>query len=238
MLYLIIAAAAILLDQISKHYLTLLVKDGSVRLIPGIIRLVYVENTGAAFSMFSSMRWALVATSIVAIAGILAILFRFSRHFGKPACYALSLVLGGAVGNLIDRVLFGYVADFFEFEFVRFAVFNVADIFITVGGIAFIIFYLLHPTGDASKKKATAGEAPDAVTVTEGLAQETIESPEDGAAENRIASESGAPENIAVSESGETENPALPNSDMAENTAAPEHGAPDLQTEPDNDAED
>lgn len=160
MLYLIIAAAVVLLDQLSKHFLTLLLKGGSQPLIPGVIRLVYVENTGAAFSLFSDMRWALVAVSFVAIAAILVALFRYPRQLGKAACLSLALVLGGAVGNLVDRILFGYVADFFEFEFVRFAVFNVADIFITVGGIAFALFFALRPAG--GKAKPASGEIMEA----------------------------------------------------------------------------
>jgi signal peptidase II len=223
MLYLIIAAAVVLLDQLSKHFLTLLVKDGIVPLIPGIIRLVYVENTGAAFSLFSDMRWPLVVTSLIAIAAILVGIFRYRRELGRPACLALAFILGGAVGNLVDRVLFGYVADFFEFEFVRFAVFNVADIFITLGGIAFVLLFLLRPS-DKAKQAAGAGEieesapegAADAALPAEDLARET-------------AGESGAPD-------AESDAQAPAKGGAAEN--APEGEAPETETEPGSHAED
>jgi len=161
-LYLIIAAAVVLLDQLSKHLLTRFLAGGSAPLIPGLVRLVYVENSGAAFSMLSNQRWTLIAASSVAIVLILLALYAYREQVGRPACLALAFVLGGAVGNLIDRLLFGYVADFFEFEFVNFAVFNVADIFITLGGIAFLIFYLLHPGQKKEEIAAPEGETPEA----------------------------------------------------------------------------
>lgn len=160
MLYLVIAAAVVLLDQLSKFYMTRYLAGGSAPFIPGLVRLVYVENSGAAFSMLSNRRWILVAVSSLAAVLILLALFRYRQHVGRPGCLALAFVLGGAVGNLIDRVLFGYVVDFFEFEFVRFAVFNVADIFITLGGIAFLLFYLLAPGEKNEKGASPAGEAP------------------------------------------------------------------------------
>jgi signal peptidase II len=118
--------------------------------IPGV-NLTYVENTGAAFSLFSGgwARWFLVAVSALAAAGIVFAVFKkwVERPFG---IVTLGFVLGGAAGNLIDRVVNGYVVDMFEFTFVRFAVFNVADIFITAGGACFVLHMLLFET----RKKA------------------------------------------------------------------------------------
>lgn len=150
MRYFILAALIVLLDQTSKYFLTLKMQTvleaggSSVGLIPGIIRMTYVRNTGAAFSFMSDMRWLLVAVTLVVMAVIVFILVRYRDKLGVWGSLGLAGVLGGAFANFIDRALFGYVADFFEFEFIRFAVFNVADIFITVGGLTFCLYYLFH----------------------------------------------------------------------------------------------
>jgi signal peptidase II len=103
-----------------------------------------MRNTGAAFSFMSDMRWVLVAVSFAVMAAVTYILIRYGDKLRLVGRLGLTGVLGGAFSNFIDRAVFGYVADFFEFEFVRFAVFNIADIFITVGGIAFCLYYLFN----------------------------------------------------------------------------------------------
>lgn len=151
MIYFIIAAFIVLCDQLSKYFLTLATASkGIVELIPGFIRLNYTENTGMAFSFLPNMRWLLVGVTAAVILVIAFVVIRFGKRLGKPACFALAFVLGGALSNLIDRALFGHVADFFDFEFIHFAVFNVADICITLGGIAFCLFYIFHPTDDGT----------------------------------------------------------------------------------------
>jgi signal peptidase II len=145
MMYFIIAALIVLLDQLSKYFLTMKLSGGEiVRLLPGLVRMEYVRNTGAAFSFLSDMRWVLVGVSTVVIVAIAVGLVRYRNKIDLVGKLSLAFILGGAFSNLIDRALFGYVSDFFEFEFVRFAVFNVADIFITVGGVAFCLWYLFN----------------------------------------------------------------------------------------------
>ena len=111
---------------------------------PGI-GLTYVENTGAAFSMLDggAARWFLVVVSTLAAAAIiLAVCKKWVAHlFGV---ISLSCVLGGAVGNLVDRAAQGYVIDMFAFTFINFAIFNVADIFISIGGACFCLHILLE----------------------------------------------------------------------------------------------
>jgi signal peptidase II len=121
-------------------------------LIPGV-DLVYVENTGAAFGLLGggNARLFLIAVSALTAAAIVLAVCK------SWICYpfsviSISCVLGGAIGNLTDRILQGYVVDMFEFTFIRFAVFNVADIFITVGGACFILSVLL----DEKRKKDAA----------------------------------------------------------------------------------
>lgn len=146
MLYFIIAALIVMLDQIAKYFITLHVAPGAnVQLIPGVIRLTYYENTGAAFSFLSDMRWVLVGVSAVVIILIIIGMIKYKDKIGTVGKLSLAAVLGGAVSHLLDRAILGYVVDFFELEFVRFAIFDVADCFITVGGIVFCIWYLLNP---------------------------------------------------------------------------------------------
>ena len=143
LIYFIIAALIVMLDQASKYFLSMQLSHGeTVQLIPGIINMIYVENTGAAFSFLSDMRWVLVSVSAIAVVLLAILLIRYGSKMKLLGSLSLACVLGGAIGNLIDRALFGYVVDFFEFAFVRFAIFNVADIFITVGGIVFCLYYI------------------------------------------------------------------------------------------------
>lgn len=141
MLYLIIAAAIAVADQLFKQWITSSIElFGMHELLPGIVNLTYIQNTGAAFSIFEDMRWILAGASFVMAVVIIIFLFKSKMNaFGKITAAA---VLGGAVGNLIDRVRLGYVVDMFRTEFIDFPVFNIADCFIVVGVIAFFVYYL------------------------------------------------------------------------------------------------
>lgn len=140
--YFLLAAALVVLDQLVKLLvLRFLPLGGRVPLIPHLVELTYVQNTGAAFSLFSRHTWVLAAVSLAVSLVLAAALWKgFFRHpLGK---LTLSLLLAGAVGNLIDRALRGYVVDMFNFLFMHFAVFNVADICVVVGGIGAAVYYL------------------------------------------------------------------------------------------------
>lgn len=145
MIYFIIAALIVMLDQLVKYFITIQMTPGvNIPLIPGIIHLTYVENTGAAFSFMSNMRWVLVAISAVVIILMIIGMIKYRDKIDPIGKLALAAILGGAVSHLIDRALLGYVVDYLEFEFVRFAVMDIADWFITAGGIVFCIYYLFH----------------------------------------------------------------------------------------------
>lgn len=142
MIYAILAAALVAVDQIVKYLvMTTIPAGGHVPLIPYILELTYVTNTGAAFSIFSEHTWALALVSLVmSLVLALALWKNLFRHpFGK---LALTLLLAGAVGNLIDRAFRGFVVDMFNVLFMRFAVFNVADICVVVGGILAGVYYI------------------------------------------------------------------------------------------------
>ena len=141
--YFILAAALVALDQLVKYLVLQNIAPGAhVPFIPHIVELTYVENTGAAFSLFEEHTWILALISLVMSLVLAAALWKgFFRHpLGRVT---LTLLLAGAVGNLIDRVFRGFVVDMFNVLFMNFAVFNVADICVVVGGIAAVAYYLL-----------------------------------------------------------------------------------------------
>ena len=143
MLYAILILALVVLDQVVKFLVRAHIPlGGSLPFLPHILELTYVQNTGAAFSIFSGHTWVLALISLTMSAVLaLAIWKNFFRHpVGKVT---LTLLLAGAVGNLIDRVFRGFVVDMFNVLFMNFAVFNVADICVVVGGIAAVAYYLL-----------------------------------------------------------------------------------------------
>lgn len=122
-------ALAVLLDQISKYFLV----GYHAVLIPGVVNLTTAFNEGVAMSMLSGLgEWIPLITAAIIVLGFFA-----ARKYavGWLSLLSCGMILGGAVGNLIDRVTLGYVIDLFEFTFVDFYIFNVADIFITCGAV-------------------------------------------------------------------------------------------------------
>ena len=142
MLYAVLVLALVGLDQLVKFLVRAYIPlGGSAPFLPHILQLTYVQNTGAAFSIFSQHTWILTIVSLVVSVALAVMLLK--KVFPHPfAMLTLSLVLAGAVGNLIDRALFGYVIDMFQTLFMQFAVFNVADICVVCGGIGFCVYYL------------------------------------------------------------------------------------------------
>lgn len=143
MLYYLLAAALVVLDQLVKFLVRANIPLGEgVPFIPHILQLTYYQNTGAAFSIFEQHTW--ILTLISAAASVLLIVLLAKKTFNHPfAMVSLALVLAGAVGNLIDRLFLGYVTDMFQTLFMNFPIFNVADICIVCGGIAFCVYFLL-----------------------------------------------------------------------------------------------
>lgn len=145
MMYMIgaLAATAILaLDQWVKHWITVNLPLGESRpLLPGLVQLRTVHNYGAAWSSFSGMRWLLVGvTSVIVLAVAYVLVRRIVRHpLGVAACF---LILSGGLGNIIDRVRLGYVVDMFDFQFMNYPVFNVADIAVVCGAVLAVAYYL------------------------------------------------------------------------------------------------
>ena len=144
MLYAILILALVVLDQVVKFLVRAHIPlGGSLPFLPHILELTYVQNTGAAFSMLSQHTWLLtIVSAVVAVVIAAALVKKVVKHpFGV---LSLSVVLAGAVGNLIDRLFLGFVTDMFQTLFMRFAVFNVADICVVCGGIAFCVYFLFY----------------------------------------------------------------------------------------------
>ena len=153
---LIAAVLLVAVDQITKYIaLTQLKPIGSVTFIDGFMDFTFVENRGAAFGIFSGKTWLLLVISII----ICAVLVWAMTKMPKTKEYrklrvTFVLILSGAVGNIIDSALRGYVVDFFEFTFIKWPVFNMADIYVVVGTIVMaviIMFFMKDEKENAGK---------------------------------------------------------------------------------------
>lgn len=127
-------------DQLVKYLIVANIPlYGQAPLVPGIIKLTYVQNTGAAFSMLSGMQWLFVVIFVLLTALLVFEYFKKPMPFTKFERFCIAAVYGGGLGNMIDRVFLGYVVDMFQTEFITFPIFNVADIFITCGCILLMV---------------------------------------------------------------------------------------------------
>lgn len=143
MLYGILAVFSVLivvLDQYTKYLtVTHIPLGGIVPFWDGVFHFTHIHNTGMAFSLLEGGRWFFLVMTLAAFVLLgVALKKRWITH--PTGLWALASIAGGAVGNLIDRVLYGYVVDMIEVEFIRFAVFNVADCFVVCGAILLVIY--------------------------------------------------------------------------------------------------
>lgn len=155
-LWLLPIAFAVGLDQLTKYLATANLKEiDTYPLIEGVFHLTYLENRGAAFGMFADHRWVFMVISTVAVIAILTFMFAaFKKHYHPLLYVGLSMIAGGGIGNMIDRVVMGYVVDFFDFCLINFAIFNVADVFVCVGCGLVVLYIILDDIKQAKQKKA------------------------------------------------------------------------------------
>jgi signal peptidase II len=162
-LSLLIAAAVLVADQLAKWWVVNTLPGDPIELIPGVLYLRYVTNPGAAFGLLPGAG-SFIALAAIAAAVVIVMVVR--RLPGRLEAVAMGLVLGGALGNLVDRIfqgpglLDGRVVDFVDFEY--FPAFNVADSAITVGAILAVLaaFVLSREDGGAEERAGDAGPAP------------------------------------------------------------------------------
>ena len=167
-LFILIILAATAVDQFTKYLAVENVKPvGKINLIKlgdtEVLNFTYCENTGMSFSLLEGQTWFLILVPVILLIGV--IWFEFS---GKTAKYrrpdveiALAFLAGGGLGNLIDRILMGYVVDFIDVRLINFAVFNFADICDVCGGIYVCIIFILIEIREDRKKKTAPEEKTD-----------------------------------------------------------------------------
>lgn len=142
MLFSVLTLILIIADQYTKHLAVKFIKPvGSVEVIKNILRFSYVENRGAAFGMLRDARWVFITVTVISVAAIVWWMV-FRRPESRLLRVSLLLILSGALGNLIDRVMLGYVTDMIDVAFIDFPVFNFADCCVVVGAVLFAIYVL------------------------------------------------------------------------------------------------
>lgn len=150
---LIVGAVLVIIDQIIKYFVSAYLQPvGSVSVIDNIFSLTYVENKGVAFGMFSDMRWIFVALTSILLVIIIFYMFK-KRPKGNFFYVCAALIIGGGIGNLIDRIFYGYVIDYLSLSFFP-PVCNFADYCITAGTIMLVIYLLFFSDILDSSKKA------------------------------------------------------------------------------------
>ena len=158
MIYILAVVLCVAADQTLKHWTVAnLALYESAPLIPGIVELRYIQNTGGGFSILTGHTWFLAAMTAVLMLGIALLLVK--KVFTHPlAVWSLVIILGGGIGNLIDRVRLGFVVDMFNLQFMNYPVFNVADILVVCGAIAFGVYYMLIDDKVRTQKESPVGE--------------------------------------------------------------------------------
>ena len=194
---LFIIAILITADLVSKHYAAsyLLSHGGSYEAIKGVLTFRYSENRGAAFGIFENSRLFLSLFVGIVVLGLIAYLIyhiikkKYKEKGGVFLHIALSFIIAGGIGNLVDRIALGYVRDFIEYSFIYtlfkkdFAICNLADVFLTVGVIMVVIYLIYLLVVESRKKKPLenpASERESALTDSAEQVASPSESSEEG----------------------------------------------------------
>ena len=139
----------ILLDQAVKGYVVKEIPLGGMRrFIPKVVSLTYLKNSGAAFSMLENQQWFFAIITLIAMGAAFVYLYRHIKG-SLWLLLGLTLIISGGIGNFIDRLRQGFVVDMFHLDFMNFAIFNVADIYLTIG-VGLLLIYLLREESHGS----------------------------------------------------------------------------------------
>ena len=140
--YILIPLGIVALDQLTKYLTVVYLKPvEEISLIPEVLHLQYVENRGAAFGSFQGQMVLFYLITLVML-GFLVMMLRRNWVRGRYGRTVVLCLVGGALGNFIDRVRLGYVVDMIAVKFIRFPVFNVADVFLTCGCVALAVYFI------------------------------------------------------------------------------------------------
>ena len=162
MLWIILLVLIIFADQLSKWLVVALLQGKeSVYVIPGVLRFTYVENDGAAFGMLDDHRWVFLVLSTVMIIALIFYIVKY-KPSSKWVMTSLILIVGGGIGNMIDRLLLGYVIDFIDFcafpQLWRW-VFNIADSAVCVGTFMLSVWLIIDTVKEYKREKAEKEQA-------------------------------------------------------------------------------
>lgn len=166
----------IAMDQLSKSLaVNMLGQVGAVQsFIPHFIRFEYRENTGMAWGLLPNARVYFIIVTLILAAFLVFLLVRYRKLLPKLSKVALTVILSGAIGNLIDRIFLGYVRDFIAFDFIEFPVFNIADCCVTIGAVLLAVSLLLTKPGkdfirqiDSNDKKSNKSDNEEEVSNAE-----------------------------------------------------------------------
>ena len=139
----------ILLDQAVKGYVVKEIPLGGMRrFIPKVVSLTYLKNSGAAFSMLENQQWFFTIITLIAMGAAFVSLYRHIKG-SIWLLLGLTLIISGGIGNFIDRLRQGFVVDMFHLDFMNFAIFNVADIYLTIG-VGLLLIYILREESHGS----------------------------------------------------------------------------------------
>ncbi len=153
MLFFIISGVIVAVDFFTKRWAAeVLQKVETIPVIEDVFHLTYVGNTGMAFGMLPGQRYFFIVITIAVLAAIIVFMLK-KRENNCVLKTGLSFVLGGAAGNLIDRIWLGYVVDMFDFRLINFAVFNVADIFVCIGAFLVALYFVIFDGKETADMK-------------------------------------------------------------------------------------
>ena len=139
----------ITLDQVVKWYVVKVIPLGGMRsFIPKVVSLTYLKNSGAAFSMLENQQWFFTIITLIAMGAAFVYLYRHIKG-SIWLLLGLTLIISGGIGNFIDRLRQGFVVDMFHLDFMNFAIFNVADIYLSIG-VGLLLIYLLREESHGS----------------------------------------------------------------------------------------
>lgn len=139
----------IILDQAVKGYVVKEIPLGGMRrFIPKVVSLTYLKNSGAAFSMLENQQWFFTIITLIAMGAAFVYLYRHIKG-SIWLLLGLTLIISGGIGNFIDRLRQGFVVDMFHLDFMNFAIFNVADIYLSIG-VGLLLIYLLREESHGS----------------------------------------------------------------------------------------
>lgn len=150
MLYYLLALIVVIADQVLKYWIhNQLAVGETIEFIPSLLSITHVHNTGAAWSILEGQMWFFYIVTLIVVG---VVIYYMQTIDNQPLLQtSLALVLGGAIGNFIDRLFHRYVIDMFQLEFINFPIFNIADIALTVG-VLLMIIYMIFFDADQSLK--------------------------------------------------------------------------------------